>query len=66
MSVKIITVSCVDLARVLDWCASTHYTTDAGTRIRITDDPYYYGDAYQSLTHELRRQLRKHGGTRHV
>ena len=74
MSLKLVSVSCLDLERLLDWCESAHYITDAGIRIGITDGSYYYSDAYHNLILALHQQIRSDsntharmsGGIRHV
>lgn len=54
---KSVNVSCMDLARILDWCDSSILETAAGTKIRIADDPNWYGEAYRNLSHDFRRQI---------
>lgn len=54
---KSISVSCMDLARVLDWCDQSRLITPSGRHARITEDPYWFGEAYHNLAAELRRQL---------
>lgn len=74
MSVKLIQVSSLDLALILDWCESSHFKTSSGISICITDDRYVYGDAYQNLCLALHQQIRSDsntharmsGGIRHV
>lgn len=52
-----IKVSCLDLARILDWCDESRLVTKSGRLARITQDPYWYGEAYRNLVADLHRQL---------
>lgn len=54
---KSISVSCLDLATILDWCDQSCVITQSGRPARITDYPGWYGAAFRDLAAELHRQL---------
>lgn len=53
---KTVTLSCLDLARLLDWCDQSTVRTQSGKHIPITAMPWY-SDAYRSASDDFCRQV---------
>ena len=51
-----VTVSCLDLALLLDWCELTALPSAHGSPISILDTPYYC-QAYRSISAEFAREI---------
>lgn len=60
---RTIEVSCIDLARLLDWCASSTMVTQSGTTIGISDTAWYR-DAYDSVEQDFARLIARKGWAR--
>lgn len=60
---SVIEVSCLDLARILDWCNASTLVTQSGSSIGIRDT-VWYRDAYDSIETSLLTSLSRSGGVR--
>lgn len=60
---RVIEVSCFDLARLLDWCASSTMVTQSGSAIGIRDT-VWYREAYDSVDNDFAQFLGTKGWAR--
>lgn len=58
---KLFEVSCLDLARLLDWCENSTMQAQSGETIRIRDTAWYR-EAYDSASIDFSQFITDHGG----